>query len=88
MRPCGEESFTVSLGAVRADVEGPEAVECATDDPELWRLYAEKLELGAVLRLAVLRVAPRTDDDWQFDLPTGTALEFAVVSARRPRSPG
>jgi broad specificity phosphatase PhoE len=33
---------------------------------------------GAMLRLAVLRVAPPTDADWQFELPTGSALVFDV----------
>lgn len=37
---------------------------------------------GVMLRLAVLRVAPRTDDDWQFDLPTGSSLAFDVDGAR------
>ena len=33
---------------------------------------------GAMLRLAVLRVAPPTDAYWQFELPTGSALVFDV----------
>jgi len=33
---------------------------------------------GAMLRLAVLRVAPPSGADWQFELPTGSALAFDV----------
>jgi broad specificity phosphatase PhoE len=33
---------------------------------------------GAMLRLAVLRVAPPIGADWQFELPTGSALAFDV----------
>ncbi len=33
---------------------------------------------GVMLRLAVLRVAGPSDADWQFDLPTGSAIAFDV----------
>jgi probable phosphoglycerate mutase len=33
---------------------------------------------GVMLRLAVLRVAEASDEDWQFALPTGAALTFEV----------
>ena len=37
---------------------------------------------GVMLRLAVLRVAEPSDDDWQFSLPTGSALTFVVEAGR------
>jgi broad specificity phosphatase PhoE len=37
---------------------------------------------GVMLRLAVLRVEGPTEDDWQFALPTGSALVFDVAPAR------
>lgn len=95
--------------------EGLTREECARDDPEAWRVYAEDPERatcpggeglsqaadrilnalrvigdahrgetvaavshGVMLRLAVLRVAEPSDDDWQFALATGTGLTFDV----------
>jgi broad specificity phosphatase PhoE len=37
---------------------------------------------GAMVRLAVLRVAGETRDDWQFKLPTGSATVFEVKDGR------
>jgi 2,3-bisphosphoglycerate-dependent phosphoglycerate mutase len=37
---------------------------------------------GVMLRLAVLRVAAPTDEDWQFALPTGAALTFEVDASQ------
>jgi len=33
---------------------------------------------GVMLRLAVLRVEGPSDDDWQFELPTGSSLAFEI----------
>ena len=35
-----------------------------------------------MLRLAVLRVAGPVEEDWQFDLPTGSAIAFDVEGDR------
>jgi broad specificity phosphatase PhoE len=37
---------------------------------------------GVMLRLAVLRVAGPIEGDWQFDLPTGSAIAFEVEGDR------
>ena len=37
---------------------------------------------GVMLRLAVLRVAGRSSDDWQFAMPTGSALTFEIQDGR------
>jgi hypothetical protein len=34
-----------------------------------------------MLRLAVLRVVGPSDDDWQFELPTGSSLAFDIDGA-------
>lgn len=76
----------------RAVCPGGEAVACAADrvvaalrtvaarHPNAERIAA--VSHGVMVRLAVLRVAGRSDFDWQFAMPTGSAVVFDVEGDR------